>query len=391
MDKRFTTGMSMAFLSMLALPSHAISFFDPVDKQFDIGSYLAENAYGFLPVPMIITEPAVGYGGGIVGVFLHESAEEKEARKQKALESFDGGAQLMPAGVTAVGVAGTQNGTWLAFAGHRHSWLNDSIRYIGGAGGGRFNIDIYSDLGGLLPSDRAISFGTETEGVAIYQHLQFRVAKTPLFLGVKQIWSYTSLSSDNRIVDAILRNTVGETMNNSGLALHAEYDTRNNLFFPKTGYQASAEYMVYNEALGGDYNYQILRLDGQVFVPITEQWTIAFAANYQDFSTNEHSLPPTSRPYIELRGAPSFRYQGDQIAAGQTQVNYFITPRWTISGFYGLGYAKEESLRTSSQTIDAYGVGFRYQLARRYGIHMGVDLAASEDDKAFYISMGSGF
>lgn len=27
-----------------------------------MGEHLAENAYGFLPIPIIITEPAVGYG-----------------------------------------------------------------------------------------------------------------------------------------------------------------------------------------------------------------------------------------------------------------------------------------------------------------------------------------
>ena len=36
------------------------SFFDEVDDQFDMGHHIAENAVGFLPVPIIITEPAVG-------------------------------------------------------------------------------------------------------------------------------------------------------------------------------------------------------------------------------------------------------------------------------------------------------------------------------------------
>ncbi|MRF92895.1 glyceraldehyde-3-phosphate dehydrogenase, partial [Klebsiella quasipneumoniae] len=33
--------------------------------------YLQENPYGFLPIPLVITEPAVGYGGGLFGLFLH--------------------------------------------------------------------------------------------------------------------------------------------------------------------------------------------------------------------------------------------------------------------------------------------------------------------------------
>jgi hypothetical protein len=33
----------------------------------DMSQYLAENRYGFLPVPLAITEPAIGYGGGLFG------------------------------------------------------------------------------------------------------------------------------------------------------------------------------------------------------------------------------------------------------------------------------------------------------------------------------------
>jgi len=35
--------------------AEAISFFDPIGGQLDMGEYLAENAYGFLPVPIEIT------------------------------------------------------------------------------------------------------------------------------------------------------------------------------------------------------------------------------------------------------------------------------------------------------------------------------------------------
>ena len=40
------------------------TFFDPDDGMLDMTTWLGES-YGFLPVPFIITEPAVGYGGGI--------------------------------------------------------------------------------------------------------------------------------------------------------------------------------------------------------------------------------------------------------------------------------------------------------------------------------------
>ncbi|MGE9270763.1 MAG: hypothetical protein ACQKBU_08155 [Verrucomicrobiales bacterium] len=37
----------------------------------------------------------------------------------------------------------------------------------------------------------------------------------------------------------------------------------------------------------------------------------------------------------------------------------------------------------------AGGVGFRYLIARRHGLHSGIDLAWGEDGPAFYLQFGS--
>jgi hypothetical protein len=43
----------------------------------------------------------------------------------------------------------------------------------------------------------------------------------------------------------------------------------------------------------------------------------------------------------------------------------------------------------STQTIVTGGVGFRYELARKYGIHMGLDPAFGPDTTAVYVQVGS--
>ncbi|MCG9722007.1 BamA/TamA family outer membrane protein [Shewanella sp. Isolate7] len=385
----------LLYCALLMASSQAVAdssyFFDEQDGQLDLGRHLAENAYGFLPIPVVITEPAIGVGGGLVGLFLHETEEEKALRMQKARESIEGGAQLVPAAMTLVGAAGTENGTWLAFAGHRHSWLKDSIRYTGIAGVANANLDIYTRLGGLLPPEHAIQFDTQTKAVFALQKAQFRVANTPLMLGVKQIWSESSVSSSDPIVDWILQNRLGDTSTTSGLGLVAEYDTRDNMFFPKKGYQLTSEYMVFDEAIGSDVNYQTLNVSGEVYVPITEHWTFAAAASFDALYGDDNELTPTAKPFVDLRGVSAFRYQGDKVATVQSQVMYHFDHRWTVSGFYGYGQTANDSGHDNQDSVNAYGVGFRYQIARRYGIHMGVDLARSGDDNAIYFKLGSGF
>ena len=62
-----------AALLLLLLCSRAESagMIDPEDGMLDMSHFLRDNPYGFLPVPVVITEPSVGYGGGLFGLFLH--------------------------------------------------------------------------------------------------------------------------------------------------------------------------------------------------------------------------------------------------------------------------------------------------------------------------------
>jgi hypothetical protein len=57
-------------------------FIDPTDGQFDTSGWLIDNK-GFLPVPIIITEPAVGPGLGLAGVFFRKSIKKKGNRRLK--------------------------------------------------------------------------------------------------------------------------------------------------------------------------------------------------------------------------------------------------------------------------------------------------------------------
>src|SRR3974390_2493631 len=53
-------------------------FRSPDDGWFDVSAFLEEK-YGFIPIPLIITEPAVGYGGGAGLTFLSKPLPQAEA------------------------------------------------------------------------------------------------------------------------------------------------------------------------------------------------------------------------------------------------------------------------------------------------------------------------
>ena len=57
MKKTTSVLLTSTYFGLLATSpiAEAISFFDPIGGQLDMGEYLAENAYGFLAVPIEIT------------------------------------------------------------------------------------------------------------------------------------------------------------------------------------------------------------------------------------------------------------------------------------------------------------------------------------------------
>ena len=73
--------LAASALVLVSTTASAVSFIDKIDGHLDMGEYLAENAYGFLPVPILITEPAVGYGGGFtVSSFMNQKSRKTHAK-----------------------------------------------------------------------------------------------------------------------------------------------------------------------------------------------------------------------------------------------------------------------------------------------------------------------
>ena len=57
-----------------------------------------------------------------------------------------------------------------------------------------------------------------------------------------------------------------------------------------------------------------------------------------------------------------------------------LDPKWTWNNF--------EQFEKSLAVVTG-GTGFRYELAREYGLHMGVDVAFGPDDPVVYVQVGS--
>ena len=78
---------------------------DPKDGKFDMSRWLLDRK-GFLPVPIIVSDPAVGYGGGLALMFFHRPAGAATTRT-----TSDGRQQLVPPNIFGGMAMKTENGT----------------------------------------------------------------------------------------------------------------------------------------------------------------------------------------------------------------------------------------------------------------------------------------
>ncbi|HBY84410.1 MAG TPA: hypothetical protein DEO86_00910 [Colwellia sp.] len=389
--KKIISAISMALLSSSTFAASGI-FTDKLDGNFDASRYLSENAYGFLPVPIIITDPAVDGGLGMMGLFFHESEEEQAARlKTMQDESNDKASHsLMPPSISAAFGAYTGNDSFFIGGGHLGFFNKGNIRYMGGGGYGDINVNFYG-FGDLpLPAPLEIN----TQATAIMQTLKFKLGESAFYFGPmhRYVDAQVSIINSGNLLNKTpsnLRPALSTNIVTSGAGLTVEYDSRNNFYSPTDGLKYELNYLWFDDVFGSDVDYTLAELTALNYFKITDHWRTAIRveANYIDA---DQVLPPYATPYISMRGIPAARYQGQSVALSELEVAYRINLRWELSAFAGIGKASDSfSDFSDSDSRVSKGAGFRYLIARRYDFNMGIDIAKGPEDTVFYIQAGS--
>lgn len=347
-----------------------INFYDPDDGKLDMSDYLL-NHKGALVVPSIITEPAVGYGLGVGLAFFSQSISEAAA------DAKSSGQKMAPPNITVLGGAKTENGTWGAGLAHFHTWDGDRYRYLGAIA----KVDAQLDYYGQLNRPR----GYELEGVFLMQQLLARVGDSNWYVGPRYVYFDANTRFTGEIANEI--KPQGNDLTVGKLGLVVDYDSRDNIFYPGSGTYAEFEAQFARSAFGGMQNFDQYNARGYTWLPIAKNWILGLRADGR-FSSGD--IPFYAQPYIDLRGVSKARYQDQNAVATEMELRWDVTPRWSILGFTGVGkaYGKWNDFSDAS-TVTSVGTGFRYLIARKLGLSLGIDVARSKDESAFYIQVGS--
>lgn len=377
--------ISVLILLTQAIGAHAFmdQFLDPKDGALDMSQWLVERK-GFLPIPLFISDPAVGYGIGAGLAFFHKSDEDIKAKKEKNEDEM----LSLPPSISFAAGAYTESDSWLMGGGHFGSWKKDHIRYLGALGGADINLKFYGSENDSPLDQNPLEFNIG--GLFLVQDIGFRINDSNFFVGSR----YMLLNADITIKGLDdpqdgpeVPKEPFDSVTDSGLALFARYDSRDNIFSPNHGHQAQLQVTRYDDAIGGDFNYTSTKI-------ATHSWwqamnNLVFGLRL-DGRFADGDAPFWGLPYIQMRGIPSLRYQGQNVFVAEIEPRWDITYRWSVVGFTGIGWTADEIYELGDYDGEvAYGLGFRYLAARRMGLRLGLDVARGPEDTVVYISVGS--
>jgi hypothetical protein len=342
---------------------------DTLDGKLDVSRYMID-AKGFLPVPFVVTEPALGnLGLAIAPLFLTPK------------ENVPKDAGYVAPDVTAGLAMYTANGSWVLGVGRMGSIPKKGIKYRLGGGYANVNLNFYR----TLPNEKEAKIEFNMQSLPVFGSISKKITRNGIYLGIQYSFAQVNIKPiiSGDIPEFVKPKELDSKIGTLGSFV--DWDTRNSIFTPDKGLRSQLLFTLNDSWTGSDYSYQKLGLLMNWFVPLQRNWVSGLRFEWQKVYGD---VPFFLLPGLTMRGIPVARYQGDAVLMAETEQRYDINTRWSIVGFAGYGKTFSNSNYVEPKNIVSGGAGFRYLLARAFKLRTGIDVAVGPDSWGWYIVFG---
>jgi len=338
----------------------------------------------FMPIPIFITEPAVGYGLGAAIAYFHKKkhgTDSGQGSHPPALTTNTtakvGKQQKVPPTISGVAAAYTENGTWGAGFAHSASWSKDKIRYVGAVGYAHVISTFYFN-------DQPAEFTLDTG--LFYQDIKFRIHSSDFFVGAKLVYLTPDLLFDEDSGEIPIVPD-DKKINDFGLALQADWDGRDNKMTPNRGQFFEFVAWKHLEELGGDTDYWKIGFQAQSFSEMMHKKLVL--GFHLDLDSAGGDPPLWGYPWVTMRGIPALRYQNESTAVLETELRWNILERWAAVGFFGAAATRGDvPVFEDESGILAGGIGGRFLFRPQDSLWVGIDVAKGPEEYVLYIQIG---
>lgn len=166
----------------------------------------------------------------------------------------------------------------------------------------------------------------------------------------------------------------------SGVGITADYDTRNNSFFPVSGEYALIEYSVFSKYTGSSADFNYIVVDMRKYIPIFEKNTFAIQGylNTAAGDTPFQYMPSMGGQNI-MRGFYYSRFNDKAYGAFQGEFRAGISKWIGVSIFAGTGEVAENISKLSIDKLKlSYGGGLRFNMGKEEKLNIRFDYAVND-------------
>ncbi len=179
----------------------------------------------------------------------------------------------------------------------------------------------------------------------------------------------------------------------SGFSTLLRLDSRDNVFFPKRGFDVLLWAEWNSRIFGSDYGFVKATADARAYLPVFQSHVLAFQGVFQAGSGDIPfmALPKLGGEKI-LRGIPSGRYRDKVMTVFQAEYRMPVFWRIGLVGFVGVGSVGDRisSLKYAKWRFSG-GWGIRFKLSPSEGINLRLDFGYGKGSSGVYITAAEAF
>jgi hypothetical protein len=231
-------------------------------------------------------------------------------------------------------------------------------------------------------------FEFDIKTLPVYLDATKRIGVSHWYAGLKYLFLNTNVgyTGDSLLPPDFVKSSEYKSIV-SQLGVIVELDNRDNIFTPDKGIKVHFDASRSDNFLGSDFEYWRMNLYSYGYASLSKKLTGGLRLDAQQAFGDP---PFFMLPYIDMRGVPINRYQGNADILTEAELRWNFIRRWSLMFYSGAGKAFDEwSDFGDAKLVITYGTGFRYFIARKFGLRMGIDIAKGPDTWAYYIVFGS--
>jgi hypothetical protein len=210
------------------------------------------------------------------------------------------------------------------------------------------------------------------------------------FFGGQGIYQNFFIAGDTPFDDEVLDIVGVQPHKAAGVGLVIQHDTRDNENMPTRGGLLNFNNIAFREALAGENNYDVYRVELKYFIPQGKSNVIA--VRVLNHLTND--APTAARAPVQLRGYKVGEYTGKFMSSIEAEERLRFAKKWTATFFGGVAclYGDGVSCSDNENVFPMWGAGVQYILKPKEGMVLNLEYAEGKDNSyGIYLKLGYSF